>query len=136
MSNTSKTDANTFSTYLGFAKKAPVILVVKREVCAEIEGELAAITAQLHIKSEFISSRQCPDHNGKWKRGNCLQCELERLKAELAECEKDARGKVYKMCTDHEVLNSMWPIMIVKNATLPIEVCPVCKAVTNAEAPK
>ena len=47
MSDTPRTDANTFSTYDGFSTKAPVIRVVRREVCAEIEGELSALKAQL-----------------------------------------------------------------------------------------
>ncbi len=38
--------------------------------------------AELRIKSEFLSSRQCPDHSGKWERGRCLQCEIETLTTE------------------------------------------------------
>ena len=44
---TPRTDANTFSTYDGFSTKAPVIRVVRREVCAEIEGELAVSNATI-----------------------------------------------------------------------------------------
>ena len=56
---TPRTDANTFSTYDGFSTKAPVIRVVKREVCAEIEGELTTLKAQLaecEKDSETISA--------------------------------------------------------------------------------
>ena len=45
MSYTPITDVNTFSTYDGFAKKAPVIRVVKREVCAAIESECEKLRA-------------------------------------------------------------------------------------------
>lgn len=43
------------------------------------------LDAILEIKSEFISTRQCSDHNGKWPRGGCLQCEVERLKVQLVD---------------------------------------------------
>ena len=36
---------------------------------------------ELKVKSEFLSSRQCPDHSGKWQRGDCLQCRIEQLEA-------------------------------------------------------
>ena len=51
--------------------------VIWRKRAEKAERELA-------IKSEFLSSRQCPDHAGKWERGRCLQCEIERLRRELA----------------------------------------------------
>ena len=41
--------------------------------------KLDKLSGELRIKSEFLSSRQCPDHSGKWERGRCLQCELETL---------------------------------------------------------
>ena len=51
----------------------------------KLEAEITRLKAvinqyegELRIKSDFISSRQCPDHNGKWQRGACLQCEIER----------------------------------------------------------
>lgn len=51
-------------------------LVAERERLVKAEAEL-------RIKSEFIRTRQCPDHSGKWERGRCLQCEVERLSKEL-----------------------------------------------------
>ena len=45
MSDTPRTDDNTFSTYDGFSTKAPVIRVVRREVCAEIESECEKLRA-------------------------------------------------------------------------------------------
>jgi hypothetical protein len=50
---------------------------------AELEAELAQKEAELHIRSDFLSSRQCPDHSGKWERGRCLQCEIEELREKL-----------------------------------------------------
>jgi len=41
------------------------------------------LKGELKIKSEFLSSRQCPDHSGKWQRGNCLQCRIEQIEAAL-----------------------------------------------------
>ena len=49
----------------------------------DLLAEIERLTAELAIKSEWISTRQCPDHSGKWPRGNCLQCEIERLTADL-----------------------------------------------------
>ena len=52
-------------------------------------GELLKLVDKLQaentIKSEFLSTRQCPDHSGKWERGRCLQCEIEQLQAHLKE---------------------------------------------------
>ena len=69
---------------------------------AELEGALEKATVALRIKSEFLKTRQCPDHSGKWKRGRCLQCEIERAEAALHEIGelqewaivKDSRGFV------------------------------------------
>ena len=58
---------------LGVEKKA-------RKLC-DIAKEIKRLKCELAIKSEFLSSRQCPDHSGKWPRGSCLQCEIEHLKA-------------------------------------------------------
>jgi len=41
--------------------------------------ELKKSQAEARIKGEWISSRQCPDHSGKWERGRCLMCEIEQL---------------------------------------------------------
>lgn len=58
-------------------------------VLAQINAELRAENnrlrkkeGELRIKSEFLSARQCPDHNGKWPRGECLQCEIDHLQSE------------------------------------------------------
>ena len=45
--------------------------------------DLDKLKRELATKSEFLSSRQCPGHSGKWPRGRCLQCEIERLQAAL-----------------------------------------------------
>lgn len=54
-----------------------------RERSVKLEGEA-------RIKGEFLSSRQCSDHNGKWERGRCLQCELEKATAALEGMKEDA----------------------------------------------
>ena len=46
------------------------------------------LSAENRIKTEWISTRQCPDHSGKWERGRCLQCELETALAEGREKDK------------------------------------------------
>lgn len=43
------------------------------------QAEIAKLEGKTRIMGEFLRSRQCPDHSGKWKRGDCLQCEIERL---------------------------------------------------------
>lgn len=41
------------------------------------------------ILDEWISSRVCSDHNGKWERGNgCLLCKNDALALRLAEAER------------------------------------------------
>ena len=52
---------------------------------------LEAKFGELQAKSEFLSARQCPDHAGKWERGRCLQCEIERLTTECSDALKMAR---------------------------------------------
>ncbi len=49
------------------------------KLCRAVATEIEHLQGELRIKSEFISTRQCPDHNGKWPRGRCLQCEIEQL---------------------------------------------------------
>jgi len=60
----------------------------------KLETENAALKAtlrkrdgELQIKTDFLRSRQCPDHSGKWERCRCLQCELETAQATLARVE-------------------------------------------------
>ena len=48
-----------------------------------LTAALEQLKGELRIKSEFLSSRQCPDHSGKWQRGDCLQCRIEQLEAAL-----------------------------------------------------
>lgn len=47
------------------------------EEVTRLRRDLAIARAEADIKGEFLSSRQCADHSGKWERGRCLQCELE-----------------------------------------------------------
>lgn len=47
-----------------------------------MQARIQKLEGELRIKSEFLSSRQCPDHSGKWPRGRCLQCEIEELEAD------------------------------------------------------
>lgn len=59
---------------------------------------LGQAQGELRIKSEFLSSRQCPDHAGKWQRGECLQCRIEKLEYCLTrlvrlKTHKDEHGK-------------------------------------------
>lgn len=41
---------------------------------------LRARDKQIEVQTEFLRTRQCSDHNGKWERGRCLQCEIETLR--------------------------------------------------------
>ena len=43
------------------------------------QARIELLEFELKVKSEFLSSRQCPDHSGKWQRGDCLQCRIEQL---------------------------------------------------------
>ena len=45
-----------------------------------LQSQLDKSKAEARIKGEWIRSRQCPDHSGKWERGRCLQCEIEELR--------------------------------------------------------
>ena len=59
-----------------------------------------------------------------------LDYQMAALKAQLAECEQDARGKVYQMCVKHQ--NSAWPMFSVTYSAPPIQVCPICDAAIDA----
>lgn len=52
---------------------------------AEARKTIKRLLGQNKIQYDFLSSRQCPDHAGKWERGKCLQCALEKAEAELAD---------------------------------------------------
>lgn len=58
---------------------------ILRAELLRLAEENKRLLGQNRIQSEFLSSRQCPDHAGKWERGKCLQCSLEKAEAELAE---------------------------------------------------
>jgi hypothetical protein len=58
------------------AKANAAVLDRSADALEQAQGELK-------IKSEFLSSRQCPDHSGKWQRGDCLQCRIEQLEMAL-----------------------------------------------------
>ena len=65
----------------------------------EFLKEYPAVRAEIErllIADKFLSSRQCPDHAGKWERGRCLQCEIERLTQALDRCD-DARMQAEKL---------------------------------------
>ncbi len=64
-----------------------------REKVARIEK----LEGELKIKSEFLSSRQCPDHSGKWQRGDCLQCEIERLRDAYRSWESDFNDVTHQL---------------------------------------
>lgn len=59
------------------------IAALEHELTAERE-KVARLEKIKAIQFEFLSSRQCADHNGKWERGRCLQCEIERLEKDAA----------------------------------------------------
>lgn len=86
---------------------------------AEIAALVVALKAKSRIQSEFLSSRQCPDHNGKWARGRCLQCENEALRKALQEI-KDTEGKVctdFELCT-HEACRSSYAAWAIADSAL------------------
>ena len=60
------------------------------------------IEFELKVKSEFLSSRQCPDHSGKWQRGDCLQCRIEQLEKQIADCEPSTDSKALTESDDGE----------------------------------
>ena len=57
---------------------------------AEIE-RLRKIERMYEIKRDYLDSRLCMDHSGKWARDYCPFCDNERLRAELAEAREDVR---------------------------------------------
>jgi len=86
---------------------------------AALRKENEALKAKSRIQSEFLSSRQCPDHNGKWARGRCLQCENEALRKALQEI-KDTEGKVctdFELCT-HEACRSSYAAWAIADSAL------------------
>ena len=68
----------------------------------ELRSKLDKLRGELKIKSEFLSSRQCPDHSGKWQRGDCLQCRIERLEADLSLCALRLENCIVASGTDRE----------------------------------
>lgn len=64
-------------------------LVEAEAKVAELDSRLKKQSAELEIKSDFIRSRQCSGHSGKWERGRCLQCEIEAAEAQLAALQKN-----------------------------------------------
>lgn len=67
------------------------------------DKDVRSLQAQLRTQSDFLRARQCADHAGKWPRGTCLQCEVERLRiailneiTELAALEVEA-AKMYNL---------------------------------------
>ena len=88
MSDTPRTDA-ALDAEVGNPDSMAVLSLAR-----QLERELA-------IKSAFLSSRQCPDHNGKWPRGRCLQCEIERLQkaAQSATADTARMDLIEKTCT-------------------------------------
>lgn len=74
-----------------------------------LERDLAAARAEADIKGEFLSSRQCADHSGKWERGRCLQCELEaaRKDAERTAVELAAYRRALEKIIDDEDCDSV-----------------------------
>ena len=59
-----------------------------------IRTRLAKAEAVLKIKDEFLRTRQCPDHSGKWERGRCLQCEIEQYRGFVEDLIHDVGGKI------------------------------------------
>ncbi len=68
----------------------------------ELAAALEQAQGELKIKSEFLSSRQCPDHSGKWQRGDCLQCRIEQLEADLSLCALRLENCIVASGTDRE----------------------------------
>ncbi len=66
----------------------------------KLEAELKTARGQNRVQSDFLRSRQCSDHSGKWQRGKCLQCELEKARERVATlqfcCEE-----IYAICAGH-----------------------------------
>lgn len=58
---------------------------------AYLRERIATLEGALSIKTQFLRSRQCPDHSGKWDRGRCLQCELEEANRSIATLERRNR---------------------------------------------
>lgn len=58
-------------------------LTIAKAEATTLKVKLEKLNGILRIKSEFLSTRQCPDHSGKWDRGRCLQCEIEELQASV-----------------------------------------------------
>lgn len=44
------------------------------------QKRIHALELKLKTQDEFLRTRQCADHHGKWERGRCLQCEIEALR--------------------------------------------------------
>lgn len=71
----------------GVGSHGPQFTIIRAELL-RLSVENKRLHSQNRIQYDFLSSRQCPDHSGKWERGNCLQCSLEKAEAELASIKK------------------------------------------------
>jgi hypothetical protein len=59
-----------------FADRLMPILNEAADALSAATKKIRAQECQIRNQTDFLHSRQCSDHNGKWERGRCLQCEL------------------------------------------------------------
>lgn len=100
MSDREKHDSD-LAMYIGMAEAQADEIQSLRAKNKKLEGEN-------RIKGEWIRTRQCPDHSGKWERGRCLQCEVESLRSEAKRSAKP-RIVAAAVLTDDGVIHSMPP---------------------------
>lgn len=49
----------------------------------DLVSRLDKAEKRIALNEDYATSRLCPDHRGKWTRGRCVLCELERAERRL-----------------------------------------------------
>lgn len=79
------------------------LVTVSREAVDWAITRIERLDTVIKIKDDCATSRLCPDHNGKWKRGDCALCRIEELEAALRSAPEPIRKRPFDRTKLHYV---------------------------------